>query len=383
MGTKKIRTFAFSLLYTQYTMSIIRNLDYKRIGYHILFWFVLILLYGIIQSLMWNISLSSYLLTDLFYAPTDMIAVYFTIYFLFPKFLYQRKYFLFALFFFLFLFILLVGISLPLQYYGRRLLFPERYLENVFSLYEYMKHSFLMSATIKLMIVGIASTIKLMSNWVKSQQKQKKLEKEKLEIALKLREAELKFLKTQINPHFLFNALNNLYGLTLEKSDIAPQIVLKISSLLDYMLHDCNVTLISLEKEIQSLRDYIDLQKIRYGDEANISFEIDGNTKSMRIAPLLLLPFVENAFKHGLTKNFGKGNVKINIKIQADNFLFTVENDNFSKVDEQGRHGIGLENVKKRLELQYKEKYRLKIMSTNGKYKIFLTLINDIITQAN
>jgi LytS/YehU family sensor histidine kinase len=277
--------------------------------------------------------------------------------------------------------VLIVGISLPLQYYGIHLLSPEKYIKKDISLYDFMKRSFLVSATIKLMIVGIASTIKLMSNWVKSQKKQKKLEKEKLEIALKLRESELKFLKSQINPHFLFNALNNLYGLTLEKSDIAPQIVLKISSLLDYMLHDCNVTLISLEKEIQSLRDYIALQKIRYGEEAKITIDIKGDTKSMKIAPLLLLPFVENAFKHGLTKNLGKGSIKIDIQIANDDFIFSVENDDFSKTDEGKHHGIGLENVQKRLALQYKDSYELKIQKTKGKYKVSLRLINNSITQ--
>jgi LytS/YehU family sensor histidine kinase len=240
-----------------------------------------------------------------------------------------------------------------------------------------MKANFLIVITVKIMIVGIVSAIKLLSKWAKLQKKQQLLEKEKLEIALKLKESELKFLKSQINPHFLFNALNNLYGLTLEKSDVAPDTVLKISELLDYMLHDCNVEYIDLIKEIKSLENYIDLQKIRYDDDAIVQFDIDGDAEGKVIAPLLLLPFVENAFKHGLTRNLGKGKVEIKIFIEKNGITFTVENDYIQSEEEEGNHGIGLKNVKKRLDLQYKDRYELQIKDDESRFCVYLYLFEQ------
>ncbi len=354
------------------------KIDWKRIGYHLLFWIVLILTYDTLHSLLWDVKLSSYLLLDLYYTPTDILAVYVTLYFLFPKFLYQRKYFLFAFLFILFLLVITIGIAMPMHYIGVETIFPGKYTHgNTLSLYEFMKANFLIVITVKLMIVGIASVIKLLSKWVQLQKKQQLLEKEKLEIALKLTESELKFLKSQINPHFLFNALNNLYGLTLEKSDVAPDTVLKISALLDYMLHDCNVEFIDLKKEIQSLENYIDLQKIRYDESAKVTFNVIGNSENKVIAPLLLLPFVENAFKHGLTKNLGKGKVEINIFIETNSLIFTVENDFLVIEETKGHHGIGLKNVKKRLELQYKGNHELTITKKDNFFSVKLVLLNQ------
>jgi LytS/YehU family sensor histidine kinase len=220
-----------------------------------------------------------------------------------------------------------------------------------------MSHNFLMAVTIKLMIIGIASSIKIAKNWLVSQQRQQNLMKEKLEIDLQLRESELRFLKSQINPHFLFNALNNLYSLTLEKSEKAPDVVLKISSILDYVLYECNVPQIDLDREISNINDYIDLQKIRYGDDTDISVTVKGETGNAKIAPLLILPLVENAFKHGLDKNVGKGYIEIDIDVDEDKNFVSVIKNSLKGEKNHNKEGIGILNLRKRLELQYPGKY--------------------------
>ena len=357
----------------------IKKLNYKRISYHILFWVVMTLFFDIISSYIHERKFSLTLLNDLlFYFPSDVIAVYFTIYFLIPKYLLKKNYLKFTAFFLLFLVGLTFFITLPLQYVGvsenfrNNLIKPGKEIPT-FSIF--VKFSFLWVITLKLALIGIASAIKLSKIWFKSQKRQQALEKEKLEIALQLRESELKYLKSQINPHFLFNALNNLYSLTLEKSDKAPDVVLKISALLDFVLYECNVPYIELEKEIENVRNYIDLQKIRFGAKAVININISKNIKNIKIAPLIILPFVENSFKHGLSNNFGRGEININLRIENNKLFFDINNTVAnSESNNNGHSGIGLKNVKKRLELQYKDLYKCDIIKDDNLFSVFLEI---------
>ena len=144
------------------------------------------------------------------------------------------------------------------------------------------------------MLVVFMSSVKILRHWYKTEQHTRNLEREKLE-------AELKFLKAQIHPHFLFNTLNNLYSLTLKKSDYAPEVVLKLSGLVNYMLYYTKEQAVPLAKEIESIHNYIALEKIRYGKELEIAFDVSGNIGSSMISPMLLLPFIENSFKHGVS----------------------------------------------------------------------------------
>lgn len=336
----------------------IKNLNYTRIGYHILFWVVLSVFYDSVSSYLNNNSFFDTLWHDLlFFFPTDILGVYFTLYFLIPKFLLKKKYISFTVYFFIFFIFLMIAITMPLQYFGMYItrIGSEKDIPSIF---KYIERSFLIAITIKLMIIGIATTIKLSKIWFKSQKRQQNLLNEKLEIKLKLKEAELKYLKSQINPHFLFNALNNLYSLTLEKSPKAPEIVLKISSLLDYVLYECNVPDIELSKEIKNIKGYIDLQKIRYDDKVNISINVEGEPSEIKIAPLLILPLIENAFKHGLDKNVGNGFIKININVSDDSKFNLIVTNSLNGEKNHTGEGIGLSNLRKRLELQYPQKYQ-------------------------
>ena len=354
------------------------KIDYNRIAYHVLFWVIITMFYDIISSTVYSRELSQTLIIDiLFYVPTELIGVYFTIYFLMPKFLYKKKYWQFSIWFFIFFATLVMLIGLPLERYGIKLFYEQEYLAKGWEFpdyWQYVRKHFLWTFTTILMIIGLASSIKFLKFLIKTQKHKKALIKEKLETELKLKEAELNYLKSQINPHFLFNALNNLYSLTLEKSDLAPKIVLKISSLLDYILYECNEPFTDLYKEAENLRNYVDLQKIRYGESVNIELNISDSLDDERIAPLLLLPFVENAFKHGPDKNVGEGIVSVEMNTNNDNmFYFKTENTK-NNVQNNGNSGIGLQNVKKRLELQYPGKYELNIEDSENKYIVELSI---------
>ncbi len=356
----------------------LKALDYKRIAYHLLFWIVITIFYDAISAFIYDRPFFYTLLYDIkYYTPTDLIGVYFMLYFLLPKFLLKKKYLKFGLFSILFFLILIILVSLPFQYLGNLIDYKYHYLTegSLFSSYKafFYKH-IIPTITVKLMIIGIASSIKIAKIWLKSQKRQQKLIQEKLEINLQLKDAELKHLKSQLNPHFLFNALNNLYSLTLDKSPKAPEVVLKISSLLDYVLYECNVPSIELDTEIENLKNYIDLQKIRYGEDTNIEFNIKGETSGIKIAPLLILPLVENAFKHGLDKNVGKGFIKINIDISKDrNINIFVKNSLKGENNHEGE-GIGIKNLKKRLYLQYSDKHTFSVKSFEDNFQSILSL---------
>ncbi|MDT0606222.1 sensor histidine kinase [Croceitalea rosinachiae] len=192
------------------------------------------------------------------------------------------------------------------------------------------------------------------------------VEKQRL---LKLNEqkkiAELLALKNQLNPHFLFNTLNNLYALALKKSDDAPKVIQKLSEILDYILYRCNEPYVLLNKEIELIENYISLEKIRYADRVNISFS-KSVTGEEKVAPLLLLTFIENAFKHGVTDEIKQARIDINIRKKGKELFFTVENTKpTSSENTIEKESIGLQNVKKQLELLYPKTYDLII--ENGK----------------
>ena len=219
--------------------------------------------------------------------------------------------------------------------------------------------------------VGIASSIYyILNDWVKGQG-------EKQELTNKTLQSELNFLKSQINPHFLFNTLNSLYALTLKKSDLAPEIVLKLSEMMRYMLYECNEKSVYLYKEITYLNNYLELEKLRHGKKMNINLKINGDAGQKQIAPLIFIPFVENCFKHGLSHQITEGFVNININIMEEEITLHIENSKAPSVPGSGEKksgGIGLVNVRRRLELLYPNYYELSVNDTPNTYQITLKL---------
>lgn len=192
-------------------------------------------------------------------------------------------------------------------------------------------------------------------------------------IGKKQMESELSLLKSQINPHFLFNVLNSIYALSLKKSDKTPEIVLKLSDILRYMLYETKLEKVALEKEIDMIENYIEIEKIRIGDQQEMSLEIRGSYDSYIIAPVVLIPFVENAVKHGLDSMSENAFVHIRIQIENGVLQFTCIN-NFKESKTVRPGGIGLENVQKRLELIYPDKHSLQIKNENAIFTITLNI---------
>lgn len=196
------------------------------------------------------------------------------------------------------------------------------------------------------------------------------LEKEKAE-------NELKFLKAQIHPHFLFNTLNSLYALTLTKSDLAPEVVLKLSELLDYMLYQTTEKRVPIAKEVKLMQNYLELEQLRYGERLQLKFHQAVDQPGTSIAPMILLGLVENAFKHGASKNPNQPEINIDLKVAARQLTFEVVNTvltgELTSMD-KGSNGIGLKNLNRQLELNYPDSYELKTGYHDGNYAVLLKI---------
>lgn len=200
-------------------------------------------------------------------------------------------------------------------------------------------------------------------------------QKQKTELITQKQAGEIALLRSQINPHFLFNTLNNIYSLVYQKSDDAPTAVMRLSEIMRYMLYESNVNRVELIKEINYLNSFIELQQLRMKRRDFVDFSITGNVNDIYISPMLLIPFVENAFKHG-AKNIKVPGILIKLKVVEDKLFFEVTNyhnkSNLNSKDES--KGIGLVNVKRRLELIYPNNHTLEIDKTELQYNIKLTI---------
>ncbi len=330
-----------------------------RVWRHIVFW----LIYLIIFSFVWvstNYSFSRLLLQGLLWIPVNMLFCYPLIYWVLPQYLLKGKYLQFALI------ILLWGIAgFFLNYLFRAYIFIpiqeyigfDRIVNNPWASASYLK----MTTT-----AGIVSMIVLFKYWVKKQQEWIQAEKEKAT-------AELQLLKAQVHPHFLFNTLNNIYSFSLENSKKTPGMILKLSSLLSYMLYECKADLVSLEKELEVMKNYIDLERERYGDNIEISLNVEGDVQNKQIAPLLLLPFLENAFKHGTSEQLEKPWLSMDVTVKDQMLKCKIVNskNEFVPLSEKG---IGINNIKKRLAFLYPDNHELKINDEGDFFMISLLI---------
>ena len=330
--------------------------------HHVFFW----LFYFLLNTLRWGNYFNDYLYslkTNIIGFPVHMILVYLNIFILMPKLVFKKKYFSFIIAI-LGSLLLMVFIKFNLTYY--------LVSENIWPEGPAVINDFTFSYAVDMMIgelyvITFVTAIKITMDWLEEQKRTAELEKMQSE-------TELKFLRTQISPHFFFNTLNNIYSLAIEKSEKTPKIILKLSELMRYLLYETRTKRQRLEQEIICIQNYLELESIRYGKLLEIDMKISGDIMNKKIAPILLLSFVENAFKHGANKNIGNIKIDLDFKI-IDNFLyFTISNP----VPKLGKHkqiidhpgGIGLNNVKKRLALGYnKDEYELNIENNN---KVFI-----------
>lgn len=342
-------------------MNKIVNFLQNRWFQHSLFWslsFYIFLRIIVQQEAVYSIDL---IYAGLFHISL-ILAVYTNLYLLIPKWLQQKRYAIYLL-----CILALIGISALLNRWFvdqlGGLLFEGYYFISEFSLWEI--------AQFTTTYLGISSLLQWSKAWFTVQEKERRinqLEKEKLDI-------ELQALKAQINPHFLFNSLNNLYSLALDQDQKTPELILGLSKCLRYMLYECSGERVPLEKELNYIADYIELQKMRLANAAEVNFEINGIIKEQQIAPLLLIPILENAFKHGLKGDIANAYLDLNITIEEQQLALFAKNNKGQIDDSLKTHkGLGLHNLKQQLSLVYPEKHQISIDETANDFALCLKL---------
>lgn len=288
-----------------------------------------------------------------------MVIAYLNLHIFLPKYLMKKRYGAYAASILLSVMAYLVIQSLYDWYLYGYIVGP-LYRSNM---YESLYYNFFST----LWYLGLMLSLKLSIDWYSQQLLIQRITVEKLN-------AEVDFLRAQVNPHFLFNILNNLYALTLKKSEQAPDVVLKLSSMMEYMLYDSNDDKVLLDKELEYLQNYVALERLRFGNEAVITFNIANVPSGLTIAPLLLLPLVENAFKHGLSRQ--TANSELNIDIAFNDSVLTVKVENTRPLvpAEPLKGGIGLSNLRKRLALLYRSKYDLQLKDEPSLFSALLII---------
>lgn len=334
-----------------------------RILWHLLFWVVVFVMYWLTYAGFMGRYYEEFIM-NLSLLPARMIGTYSLMYLILPLATQKKNFVSFGILvlvhFFLYGFIIYASF-----YYFNP--FPEFYHISKQSLFNFAK--ILTKSISDYAIPAMGAAIVIFKKWYLDELKNKKLTKEKMA-------AELNFLKAQIHPHFLFNTLNNLYALTLIKSDKTPDIVLKLSDLLDYMIYKSNDQFVPLAKELEILESYIELEKMRYNERLDLTYDVQWDTNSHEIAPLILLPFVENCFKHGASKDRKKPRIQIFVHIEP---LFislkTINSIPENKETEENEiEGIGLINVKRRLELIYPGQHEFIIKNEEKVFEVQLKI---------
>lgn len=297
-----------------------------------------------------------------YYGLINMLIFYINYQIILPTFLNARRYWACALS------ILILIIAFGLAKTGLAVFFKEYVLvrDARSALYHTnLRDYFLSTLFVSGFFVFMSTAIKFMMDWFVNEKERRVLENEKLI-------AELAFLRSQINPHFLFNCLNNIYSLSYQKSDKTPEAILKLSEIMRYMLYESNDSRVDLGKEIRYLENFIELQKLRFKDCFYVQLNISGDTLHQQVVPLVLISFVENAFKHGIITD-PDNPIKINIIIDTGRLVFTIENKT-SVQNKDKTVGIGLSNVRRRLDLLYPNKYNLDISHNESFYSAELSI---------
>lgn len=343
-----------------YLNAVYRFFSQKKV-YHTLFWTMLLLVLVANDLIMTDKTIAIAIEHGLIVVFVYALVVYLNLLYLIPNYLTKNQFWTY-----LGLLLLSILVITPIEALILYLIYsgnPEAQESVVINLNLYF---------IPPILIASGSTLfKIINDWVRDLREKQELEKRTMQ-------SELRFLKSQINPHFLFNTLNSLYALTLKKSDNAPEIVIKLSEMMRYMLYECNEKQVLLSKEVNYLHNYLALEKLRQPKDIDIKFEVEGNVSHQMIAPLMFIPFLENSFKHGLSNNLSDGFVHIYLSVEGEDVLLRIENSKPEKLPmrdpKRKSGGIGLVNVKRRLNLLYPEQYSLNIEDNPKSYAIELGL---------
>ncbi|WP_298238556.1 histidine kinase [uncultured Algibacter sp.] len=295
--------------------------------------------------------------------PIHIIVVYINVYYLIPKFILRKKY----LTYIGYLVLMLILVYLVRTGFNYLLVSKEIWPEAE-EAGKFLETNHVIAVVLgELYVLGFVTAIKLLIDWPLELRRNEDLAKLQLS-------TELKFLRTQIQPHFFFNTLNNLYALTLKKSEDAPRLVIKLSDLMQYVLYEVKGSKASLLEEINHLNNYIDIEHIRFKDRIELEMDITGDIEDVEVPPLLFLTFVENCFKHGLKDN---DIIKINMSFEvvAKAYLeFKLTNNFNPNTDIELRKGIGIKNTERRLKLLFANNFVLKSTIEDNLYSLFLKI---------
>lgn len=335
----------------------------KRILQHVAFWTAMVIMFTV--NYVFAPGVAQRRFTDTFvFLPAHLVFAYTQMYYAIPQLLLKRRYrrYVMITFFILvlciayshFVQIMVLGGSLGRYYW-------ERYFHYKNFVVRFGRSAFALFFT-----SGLAVAIKLFKEWFRQREQTLQAENEKVKM-------ELESLRSQIHPHFLFNTLNNLYSLTLTNSASASLVVEHLSDLLRYMLYECREQYVSVNKELNMLKKYIELEKLRYGNRLDVAFNITGDTSGLVVSPLLFLPFVENSFKHGVSQQLDQCWINIHIYIEDNTMTFQVSNSRTER-HEHAYGGLGMQNVQKRLQLLYPDTHKLKITEEDEVYVVRLEL---------
>jgi two-component system LytT family sensor kinase len=330
-----------------------------QIFWHSLFWIGTTSFFMYIAHNNSKIKLADLLVTFIGYGIINIGLFYLNYLVYIPNFLDRKKYRKYGLI------IIFSVIAIGVLKYGLGLVFHEHILTSRGKTIGFTSY-FISACFTSVIFLLFSLLLHFTIDWFLNERVQRDLENQRLT-------AELALLKSQINPHFLFNSLNSIYSLAYQRAENTPEAILKLSEIMRYMLYECNDNKVDLANELQYLQNFIDLQKIRFGDNSYVKFEVEGIITNQQIVPLLLISFIENAFKHGVAND---PNAPIQLKITVDDghLQFYMHNKkHLHNRDAAG--GIGLNNVKRRLKLLYPNQYHLNINDTADTYTCELSLI--------
>jgi two-component system LytT family sensor kinase len=330
-----------------------------RWSVHMVFWLVVLMFYIVFFGRKSNDLRTTLLFIGLL-MPVTICTTYFINYRLVPLFLLKERYGLFGLYF---LYTLIGSMFVEMMISFGVFIVVARL--NIRSMSPASVDLFFLLTSL-LVVVFLGVSIKMLMHWRKSKEDYQKLMRDKVE-------TELKFLKMQLNPHFLFNTLNNLYALANDKSDKTPHAILALSELLDYVLHNTSSAFTSLENEIKQTKNYIALESLRYEDRLRLDFEIKGERVGRSIPPMLLITLTDNAFKHGVMSSIHESWISLTVDCQSKHIFIEMKNSIGPSKKVNG-FGIGLENLKNQLMLLYGDKHRFEIEKDEQLFQVNIML---------
>lgn len=334
-----------------------------RISRHVLFWSADIINYFLVISINTEITATE-VYRILFRMPLIIAGTYFILYFLIPRFSQNPN----RVSVYLWILGILLYLGIVVRFYQYYILTPiiEPGRVITFNIWDFRR---VLSDILQAMVVvSLAIAIKVIKSKTELEQKNEALKAEK-------KAAELNFLKAQMHPHFLFNTLNTLYSDAIKEDDQASQLVLRLSSLLRFILEECNKPFITIEKELKVIEDYLALEKLRHGNRLAVDFNVSVENRQKLISPLLLLPFIENSCKHTLSSIRGPILVTVTVKSEAGFVTLFVENALPSASAVNGKSlGMGVANIKRQLHLLYDSNFKLDINKANSMYSVYLKI---------